>query len=361
MDAVPFFVRMAAALALALGALAAAAQGGPPRPDQIGKDANAIRQENEQQQARERERDRQEQASRQQAEQQWNDSLRQSQSRAAADAAQGQAVLRSWQQRPALAPDRNPLLGRWESLGSGGQRTSAPGLPAEWANLANQLVGGLTAELCDSMLGRGTIEFRPAGLVAIGRDGRERPMYRAEYRGGGSRVAVLPQGGTTFTHMIIDFAGPDRATVAGVGCALARAPGSGAKAAPVGNTAVAAVAGGAANAPAEWKLLGTSAANGGMDVYVAPATVRRSGSTARMADLWDFKSRQLFEGKPFLSARNEHEYDCARPRQRLVGTTGYSGHMGQGSVVARGDAVSAWEPVGGSGPLHEHWLVACRR
>ena len=128
------------------------------------------------------------------------------------------------------------------------------------------------------MLGRGTIEFRPAGLVAIGRDGRERPMYRAEYRGGGSRVVVLPQGGTTFTHMIIDFDGADHATVAAVGCGLARAGASAAKAA-MANTAAAAVD---AGAPQEWTLLGTSAANGGMDVYVAPASIRRSGDTARM-------------------------------------------------------------------------------
>ena len=56
-------------------------------------------------------------------------------------------------------------------------------------------------------------------------------MYRAEYRGGGSRVVVLPQGGTTFTHMIIDFDGADRATVATVGCGLARAAGGRAMAA----------------------------------------------------------------------------------------------------------------------------------
>ena len=106
-------------------------------------------------------------------------------------------MRRTWQQRPPLAPEKNPLLGRWESLGSGQRKGGAPGLSPEMANLANALIGGITSGLCDSMLGRGTIEFRPAGLVAIGRDGREQPMYRAEYRGGGSRVVVLPQGGTT--------------------------------------------------------------------------------------------------------------------------------------------------------------------
>jgi hypothetical protein len=354
MKAMPFFFRIVATGALALMALAAAAQGRPPTTEQLGKDPGALRQEAEQQRAQERAQ--QQQNSQQQADQQWNDTLRQQQSRAAGDMAQAEQVRRSWQQRPPLAPEKNPLLGRWESLGSG-QRKAAPGVSPEMAQLANALLGGITGGMCDSMLGRGTIEFRPAGLFAIGRDGSERMMYRAEYRGGGSRVVVLPQGGTTFTHMIIDFVDPDHATVAVVGCGLARAGGSTAKAA-VANPAVAAVD---AGATLQWTLLGSSVAMGGMDVYVAPASIRRSGNSARMSNLYDFKTRQMFEGKSFLSSRNEFEYDCARSRQRMLGTTGFSGRMGKGTVVASSEGVDAWEPVGTSGPFYEHWFVACRR
>jgi hypothetical protein len=219
---------------LGLAVQAAAAQSRPPTTEQLGRDPGALRQEAEQQRAQQQ-RDQQRQ-SQQQADQQYNDTLRQQQSRAAGDMAQAQAVRRTWQQRPPLAPEKNPLLGRWQSLGSGQRTGGAPGLSPEMAQLANAMIGGLTSGLCDSMLGRGTIEFRPAGLVAIGGDGRERPMYRAEYRGGGSRVVVLPQGGTTFTHMIIDFDGADRATVATVGCGLARAGGGGRASAAVANT-----------------------------------------------------------------------------------------------------------------------------
>lgn len=213
---------------LVLAGQAAVAQGRPPTVEQIGKDQNALRQQAEQQNAQQL--GDQQRQTQQQADQQYNDALRQQQSRAAGDMAQAEAVRRTWQQRPPLAPEKNPLLGRWESLGSGQRKGSAPGVSPEMAQLANQLIGGLTGGLCDSMLGRGTIEFRAAGPVAIGSDGRERSMYRAEYRGGGSRVVVLPQGGTTFTHMIIDFDGPDRATVAAVGCGLARAGRSAAQA-----------------------------------------------------------------------------------------------------------------------------------
>ncbi len=355
MKAMPFFFRTVAAGALALAALAAAAQGRPPTTDQIGKDPGALRQEAEQQQARERAQ--QQQNSQQQADQQWNETLRQQQGRASGDMAQAEAVRRSWQQRPPLAPEKNPLLGRWESLGSS-QRKAAPGVSPEMANLASALLGGITGGMCDSMLGRGTIDFRPTGLFAIGRDGSERPMYRAEYRGGGSRVVVLPQSGTTFTHMIIDFDGADRATVAVVGCGLARAGGGSAAKTAVASTAAAAVDTGATP---QWKLLGTSAGNGGIDVYVAPASIRRSGDKARMHNLFDFKTRQLFEGKPFLSARNEYEFDCARSRQRMLGTTGFSGHMGKGTIVASSEGDGVWEPVGSSGPSYEHWTVACRR
>ncbi len=353
MKAKPFF-RIAGAGLLGLAALAAAAQGRPPTTEQLGKDPGALRQEADQQRAQERAQ--QQQSSQQQADQQWNDTLRQQQSRAAGDMAQAEAVRRSWQQRPPLAPEKNPLLGRWESLGSG-QRKAVAGVSPEMAQLANALLGGITGGLCDSMLGRGTIEFRPAGLLAIGRDGSERTMYRAEYRGGGSRVVVLPQGGTTFTHMIIDFEGPDHATVAAVGCGLARA-GAGAGRAAAANTAVAAVDTGATP---QWTLLATLAANGGTDLYVAPASIRRSGDTARMLDLFDFRTRQVFEGKPFLSTRNEYEFDCARSRQRMLATTGFVEHMGKGAVMASHEGAGVWEPVGGSGPAYQQWKVACGR
>jgi hypothetical protein len=348
------FCRIVVAWGFGLAALGAASQSRPPTTEQLGRDPGALRQEAEQQRAQERAQ--QQQGSQQQADQQWNDTLRQNQSRAAADNAQKEAVRRSWQQRPPLAPDRNPLLGRWESLGSG-QRPAAAGLPPELAKMASELVGGMMSGLCDSMLGRGTIEFRPAGPFAIGNDGREHPMYRAEYRGGGSRVVVLPQGGTTFTHMIIDFSGPDRATVAGVGCGLRRVGGSeGARPWAMATTAPAADG----PAPDQWTLLGTTAANDGMDVYVSRSTIRRSGPLAKMAELWDFKTPQAFEGKPYLSARNQYEYDCVASRRKMLWTTGFSGHMGQGAVVGSGKAGTGWEEVG-SGPLHDLWKAACTR
>jgi len=341
--------------ALALAAHAALAQARPPTTEQIGKDPGALRQEAEQKRALEQ--SQQQQRSQAEADQQWNDTLRQQQSRASADSAQGEAVRRTWQQRPPLAPEHNPLLGRWESLGPGA-RPGAPGVSPEMAQLANALLGGVTSGLCDTMLGRGGVEFRPTGVVAIGRDGRERPMYRAEYRGGGSRVVVLPQGGTSFTHMIIDFQGADRASVAVVGCTLTR---SGPPAAGQAAHSEPALATARAGAAPQWTLLGTSSGNGGMDMYVEVASIRRSGDKARLFDLVDFRTRQTVDGKTLLSVRNDLEFDCANARQRMLASTGYAGHMGSGGIVASGPGDAIWQSVGKSGPSFEYWQVACKR
>jgi hypothetical protein len=79
-----------------------------------------------------------------------------------------------------------------------------------------------------------------------------------------------------------------------------------------------------------------------------------------MLDRFDFKTRQVFEGKPFLSTRNEWECDCARSRQRILATTGFSGHMGKGTVVVSSDGDGVWKSVDSGGPIYEHWTVACR-
>ena len=345
--------RTAAALSIGLASIVALAQDRPPTTEQIGKDPSARRQEAEQQ--RSQQRDQQQRNDQQQRDQQYDDAVRQQRSRDAANAAQGQAVLRTWQQRPPLAADHNPLLGRWDSLGVG-KRAATPGVSPEMAELAGALLGGITGGMCDSMLGRGVVEFRPTAVVAITRDGHEKTLYRAEYRGGESRVVVLPQGGTSFTHMIIDFSDPNHATVAAVGCALTRAGST--KTASVANPSTT-----AANAasPEKWVLLGTTEANGGMDVYVAQSSIRRSGASAQMSDLWDFKQAHVFEGKPFLSARNHYEYDCAGTRRRMLATTGFSGHMGEGAVIASSKATLAWEKIPPSGPLHDYWMAACRK
>lgn len=280
----------------------------------------------------------------QQQDGQWQQSAQQSQAQQNAATAQGRAVLQTWQKRPPLASERNALLGRWNSLGNGASNKAAPN--GDMAALANALIGGLAGGMCDAMLGRGLVEFRPSTLVAIGPGGREQLKYHVEYRGDASRVVVLPQDAASFTHMIIDFNGPDRAIVAAVGCALARVGGPGAANAPV---------------EAKWEKLDTSADNGGMDTYFDRSTIRRSGSVAQMWELWDFKSAHAFEGKQFLSVRNQYEYDCARMRRRMLFTRGFARHMGRGAMIAASDDALAWEPIDATSLFVSHWKAACAK
>lgn len=342
--------RVVAVAACAALVTSAWSQSRPPTTEQTGKDPGAIRQESEQQQSRQYQQ--QQNAGQQQRDQQYDDALRQQNARAGADAAQGRAVLQSWQRRPALAPRQNALLGRWESRGSG-QRAGPAGVPPEMAQAVAALMGGITGGLCDSMLGRGTVEFRPNGVFAVGRDGSERMMYRAEYRGEGSRVVVLPQGGMSFTHMIIDLDAPNHGTVAAVGCVLVRGGAA--------NVAATAMERSDATPVTAWTHLASNVAEGGIEVYVTRENIVRNGNVAQMWELWDFKTARRFAGKPFLSARNRYEFDCAIGRRRMVGTAGYSGHMGEGSVVASDHVAQAWEEVASAGPLREEWKIACAR
>lgn len=141
----------------------------------------------------------------------------------------GTDVRAIWQRRPPLPPERNPLLGRWNPQGADPAASNATPagdmsklFGAEFANMTKSIVGGTLQSVCDSMFGRGIIEFRPRTLVAIGRDGSESVLNHVEYRGGGDRVAVLPQDPGSVGVMVFDFNGRDRIIAAGVGCVMAR-------------------------------------------------------------------------------------------------------------------------------------------
>lgn len=88
-----------------------------------------------------------------------------------------QETRQTWEKQPPLAPDRNPLLGRW--------------LKTKPADPFPTVKGG------DCGLFFGTdqfVEFRPSTIVAVGRDGREQVVAQVAYRGGDKRVAVLKKG-----------------------------------------------------------------------------------------------------------------------------------------------------------------------
>src|SRR5262249_33964717 len=72
---------------------------------------------------------------------------------------------------------------------------------------------------------------------------------------------------------------------------------------------------------ADWVSTCSSPAYGGTDVYVARSTISRSGNLVKMWDMYDFKTTQTADGKHYLSAKNQHEYDCKGKRRRMLSTT----------------------------------------
>ena len=116
-----------------------------------------------------------------------------------------------WEKRPALPPDRNPLLGKWTRPASTRTNSSDP-----FAAVFAMAKGGL----CEVLFGGGVFEFRPDRLVGMDERTREQELDRVEYRGDAKRVVVLPK--TTFKLIEFDFEGPDRINWASQKCVLVR-------------------------------------------------------------------------------------------------------------------------------------------
>ena len=296
-----------------------------------------VQQQQEQQQQRQMREQQQ-----QQSDQEWQGTVQRQQAQQQANVAQGQQVLRTWQNRPPLAPEHNPLLGRWNSLGSAAATQQnghkmAGTVGPEMAQMVASMLGGMTAGLCDSMLGQGLIEFGPTSVAAIGKDGSARVLYHLSYRGGGSRVVVLPKDAATFTHMIIDFDRPDHGTVAGVGCVIAR-PGSAAEktrahsSAGAGAGAVAAAPALAAN-----RASGTGGSAGGAVLNLTAGAIDKSGQFHPVVgrEIWVMKGSAdmaLISGglqstpyrsvmHNFMIACKQHSLDCQKGMNSIQAKT----------------------------------------
>jgi hypothetical protein len=109
----------------------------------------------------------------------------------------------------------------------------------------------------------------------------------------------------------------------------------------------------------KWDLVVRGTGADGMDAYVDRSSIRRAGHVARMASLWDFRSRQLYEGKPYLSARNDAEYDCRSKRFRVMTARAFADHMGRGSVTTSDNEPQRWEVINVGAVFDTQWKTAC--
>jgi hypothetical protein len=197
------------------------------------------------------EQDRQDQNFRQMQEQQSQDLQQQQlqkdqQRNTEAASGSGRADARLiWERRPLVPPDRNPLIGRWNTHAAPpiGAKTSPLGdvgslFGADVARMAS----GMLQSVCDSMFGSGMVDFRPNALVSIEPGGGEKVLTRVEYRGGADRIAVLPVDGA-FGVAVFGFDGRDRITAEEIGCAMARASNASLKSSPAPTPGAPAIAG----------------------------------------------------------------------------------------------------------------------
>lgn len=102
------------------------------------------------------------------------------------------------QKLPALAADRNPLLGKWK-LDKSKRR------PANALAEFNSMFSG---QVCEMFFGEGIWEFRAKTIVGIDQGIGETVLSETDYRGGKDLVAVLPKKGLSL--LMFKFHSPDR-------------------------------------------------------------------------------------------------------------------------------------------------------
>jgi len=113
-------------------------------------------------------------------------------------------------------------------------------------------------------------------------------------------------------------------------------------------------------AAAEWVKVGNTSAKGGVEIYVDPATIRRSGNMVKMWAMYDFKTEQVDRGERYLSSKSQDEYDCKGEQWRRIYFTWHSEKMTRGDVVYSYDGIASnWEPVSPGSVNERIWKLAC--
>ena len=111
----------------------------------------------------------------------------------------------------------------------------------------------------------------------------------------------------------------------------------------------------AAPAWAGWKAVEDSAAG---TIYADAATIMRSGDTARMWWLLDYKSFQRMVEVGYFSQKTQSEFDCAGRRARVLETSLRAEHMGEGKAVYADESPHDWEPLDAG--TEKLWAIACK-
>ena len=94
--------------------------------------------------------------------------------------------------------------------------------------------------------------------------------------------------------------------------------------------------------------------------YADPATIVRSGNTAKMWSLLDYKGFQRMVEVGYFSQKALVEYDCAGRTARGLSLSLHAERMGEGKVIYEDASPHAWEPVSPEVMNGVLWKIACR-
>jgi hypothetical protein len=102
--------------------------------------------------------------------------------------------------------------------------------------------------------------------------------------------------------------------------------------------------------------------NSKLTAYAEPSTIKETGSTVRMWDLFDHREVKTEpSGKKFMSMKDMTEYDCENKISRILYTTCHSEPMGMGDVVYTNKDAADWRTLIQDSPGEKLWKTACKK
>jgi hypothetical protein len=115
------------------------------------------------------------------------------------------------------------------------------------------------------------------------------------------------------------------------------------------------------SAHAEWHPIRYAGGAGGFIIYVDPSTIHRTGDLVKVLVLYDFKFVQAIEGKSYLSATWQQQFDCSVKRFRQLAYKYHSDNMGNGKVMLESDGEGNkwWSQVASKSAAAILWSTVC--
>lgn len=112
-------------------------------------------------------------------------------------------------------------------------------------------------------------------------------------------------------------------------------------------------------AMAEWTKVGESDSKGGYIAYADLASIRKTGSRAKMWALFDYRTVQKAAGVEFLSEKIRREYECKEKQMRKLAFSLFSWNMEDGDLIRSYSQPQKWESIQPGSVDEAEWKVAC--